>query len=538
MKRRETRQNPFKVPDINDIFLQKMDKDGSQKEEMQKFLSLPIHEKTSHAERVMARMKKEFAEDVGEEEEKEKPRSLKQIKSRTVLPKQTPARHELKMAMMKRENFAKESKHDLISMEREKAVLELSLMTKKAEILKMDKAVAKEERLLKRLEKTMERDNLNFEVFLRENEKKSVEARSFFEQEAKSKQKKNAEIKKLTAEIATIQSELTSYEDTLEDYKRYQEFLFKLSPPEWQESQRVKALKAKVLPGEDAQDKQDRDAEGSTGGTGLECEVFGPGGKLPGLPSAHTQNTHPNLDNDSSEYEQEPELYFTHPQQLLDLMTEVMEQNLSLIQSSTMKEEKLERLQKSIETTRKQIEKDEEQIKLQINDMNQKIQKEKERGAKLQQRIQIHVSLNTDDQDVMMDALNEKVAEVYRCCVDDRMTNLSTLEMLANIENRLLRLLESIENIPEESRVMIEKIKDSEKRTRQREEKLQEQKEKQKERMRRYLERSLADAKKKSGRKLMARCMPVAQKVKVSTVDIGPTEDEIHAYLFTAEDTE
>lgn len=55
---------------------------------------------------------------------------------------------------------------------------QLSLMTKRSEILRMDKAIAKEEGQLKRLEKIIERDNLNFEEFLRENEKKSVEART------------------------------------------------------------------------------------------------------------------------------------------------------------------------------------------------------------------------------------------------------------------------------------------------------------------------------------------------------------------------
>lgn len=42
----------------------------------------------------------------------------------------------------------------------------------------MDKAIAKEERQLKQLEKMIERDNQSFEEFLRENEKKSVEART------------------------------------------------------------------------------------------------------------------------------------------------------------------------------------------------------------------------------------------------------------------------------------------------------------------------------------------------------------------------
>lgn len=44
--------------------------------------------------------------------------------------------------------------------------------------MRMDKAIAKEERQLKQLEKLIERDNLKFEAFLRENEKKSVEART------------------------------------------------------------------------------------------------------------------------------------------------------------------------------------------------------------------------------------------------------------------------------------------------------------------------------------------------------------------------
>lgn len=150
--------------------------------------------------------------------------------------------------------------------------------------------------------------------------------------------------------------------------------------------------------------------------------------------------------------------------------------------------------------------------------MNQRIDVEKARGTKLKQKVQLHVSLNTEDQvrkhnvfdnkiwqqhpkvalvvlssrylvslslllfifpsslvhptpsscsqDVMLDTLGEKVAEVHRCCVDDRMTNLSTLEKLANIENRMSLLLQGLESIPAESLVMMKRIKDSERRSR------------------------------------------------------------------------
>lgn len=43
-------------------------------------------------------------------------------------------------------------------------------------------------------------------------------------------------------------------------------------------------------------------------------------------------------------------------------------------------------------------EREEEPLKLQINDMHQKISKEKERGARLKQKVQILGSLNTADQ--------------------------------------------------------------------------------------------------------------------------------------------
>uniref|UniRef100_UPI0037E8FB16 cilia- and flagella-associated protein 100 isoform X1 n=1 Tax=Semicossyphus pulcher TaxID=241346 RepID=UPI0037E8FB16 len=490
--------------------------------------AMPGDKKMTHDARMRVRLKNSL---VGLEEEEEEKEKLKQ----------EPCSYKMKIAMMKRENLIKDSKHDLVSMERQKAVLELSLMTKKLEIFRMDKAIAKEESQLKELEMIIERDNLKFEEVLRENEKKSVEARTFFELEAKSKQEKNVKIKKLTAEIGSIISELAKFEEILIDYKRYKELLFKLSPLEWQQAQKTKPLK--VLSNINALDEQNSESEESAIWNGLESKVSCPGRELPSiretkLPSAlsSTLIISSALESNSSESKDEPVLYFSDPKQLLDLVTELTEQNLSLIQNSSRLVETLEEFQLTMETTKKKIEKDEKQLTLQINDMNQSIDKEKARGTKLNQKVQLHVSLNTEDQDVMFETLDEKVAEVHHCCVDNSLTNFSTLEKLANIENRISLLLQSLESIPGESLGMMRKIKDSERRSRYRDKRLEEQRQKMKERMRRYLEKSLADSKKISTRKLMPRCMPVAQKVRVSNVDNTPSEDEIHAFLFTTED--
>ncbi|KAM6952064.1 cilia- and flagella-associated protein 100 [Lycodopsis pacificus] len=510
--RRETRQSPFKVPDSNSIFQLSENERVGRKEEMRKFLALPIEGKTTRDARMMARQRKEL----GEQEEEEE------------------------------ENFTKESKHHFRSMERQKAVLELNLMEKRSEILGMDKAIVEEEAYLRQLEEGIERDELFFEKFLRENEKKSVETRAFLERDAKSKQEKNAEIKKLSAGIGAVTSELAKFQEILTTYKSYKELLFRLSPPEWQEAQKTKAVK--VPSDGDAEDKRDKGPEDSANNNSkynLESEVSDPAGELPSmretrLSSARrdTLSTTTKLDSDNSEYEDEPVLFFTEPQQLLDLVTDLTEKNLSLTQNSSRVEEKAKKLRHNMKTISTNIESSGVDLALQLNDMSQGVDVEKAKGKKLKQMVEFHLSLDTEDQVTMWDSLGRKVSEVYRSCVDDRITNLSTSEKLAKIEERMGLLLQGLESLPKESLEMMKKIKDVERRSRQREKQLREQIEKQKDKMARYLERSLADSKKTSGRKLMPRCKPDAQKVRVRTVDNTPAEDQMYAELFSPEDVE
>uniref|UniRef100_A0A672ZVC5 Uncharacterized protein n=1 Tax=Sphaeramia orbicularis TaxID=375764 RepID=A0A672ZVC5_9TELE len=262
-------------------------------------------------------------------------------------------------------------------------------------------------------------------------------------------------------------SDLEKIEDTLINYNRYKELLFKLSPPEWREAQRVKALNAK--------------------GKFYSWDLVSLHRRFLRFSQSITRNSRRPHVGSRPQGSCKPELYFTDPQQLVDLLTELTEQNLSLIQNSARVEETLEELRQAMEITKKKIEQDEEHLTLQINDIKQRIDTEKAR-ALFDQLLQ----------DIMLDALGEKVSDVYHCCVDDRMTNLNTLEKLANIENSMSVMLQSLESIPEENLELMKKIKDSERRTRYalREEKLIEQRKKQKERMQRYLERSLADSKK------------------------------------------
>ena len=86
------------------------------------------------------------------------------------------------------------------------------------------------------------------------------------------------------------------------------------------------------------------------------------------------------LDNDF-------ELYFTDPQQLLAIFTELEEQNLSLIQNSQDHEEQLEEISRELQITMEKKNLETESLQRQVNHLEQAIelelQKEKELMAKV-----------------------------------------------------------------------------------------------------------------------------------------------------------
>lgn len=61
------------------------------------------------------------------------------------------------------------------------------------------------------------------------------------------------------------------------------------------------------------------------------------------------------LYTEPEESDDEPDLWFTDPQQLLDIFAELEEQNLSLIQNSQETEEALEEMRQTIKATQQKM---------------------------------------------------------------------------------------------------------------------------------------------------------------------------------------
>lgn len=407
-------------------------------------------------------------------------------------------------------------------------LLQYSLAVKRDEMCKLDEMAIAEERKLEKAEQYLEEDATMFDAFLKENDKNSVEAIKIAELETKVKLEKVAEIKRISTKLMGLKSEISKLEEILKEYMTYKDFLTKLSSKEWREEYEAKQRKAKKA------EKSKTDGRPSSREMqGREESIMKAHGirKLSLEPSQMED-----MQESSSDCDEEPELYFTDPQQLLDILIELEEQNLSLIQNSQETEETLEEFKQTMATTKQKMDHETDTLKQQVDMLQYTINRETERAAELELKARVFSfgQFKTEDQDEMMDSISKKVEEVYRACIGQNNANLSTLLMLTAIENRLEELFENIEMVPREKVQVAERAKEKERRIRNREEKMKLQKQHQEERLRKALQRSQADIKKTTGKKLVYRSQPPVIKQKEDkNQEITNREKEEQIYFFT-----
>ncbi|KAJ1110756.1 hypothetical protein NDU88_008102 [Pleurodeles waltl] len=527
---RRVEQNPFKIPPDSQFFLLRDKEREKKKDERELQKTLKVHEKMTYATKMnsqLAGLRKEIQSETEADEPPEQAVAAVQ---------ESPS---WKLTITKDSHVEKESINDYINKKREMFLLQYSLSVKRDEMHKLETLAASEEYKLEKAEQFLEEDAAKFDEFLKENDRNSVQALKTADKETKLKMEKVAEIKRLTAQLVALKSEIMRCEDVLKEYVMYKEFLFRLSPKEWQEQQKKKQLEVRST----------KMAAKGTEKAVTETKTISPTPKRLLRQSSHLQpqslesvkesRTTPVqsvksstaarmsitpvvLEEDSadesisSDTEEEPPLYFTDTRQLLDIFTELEQQNLSLIQNSQETEEALEEIKQERARTEAKMEHESRTLKDQISRLKEAITKEEEKANDLQLRSQVFSfgQYEAEDQERMLESLNAKVTQVYHSCIGDNQANLGTLQMLATIESHLLDLLDNIEKIPPEKLELAEKAKEKERRLRVREEKMKQQRLHQEERLRRALERAQSDPKKTTGRKLMARSDPPASKLK------------------------
>jgi len=446
----------------------------------------------------------------------------------------------------------KEKEHmgEFIAKKREMFLVQMSLDTKRAEIRKLEERAQQREEALRKSEQMLEEDALRFDQFLKENDQKAVQAIKKAEAETKAKAEKVQEIKKLNMQITQIKSEMSKFEEQLEDCRKYKDFLDKLTPPEYfqeqemlrqqrkaarkqaklehrQEELNVAAEAARAAAEEAA--AAERAKKGRRSRKEREAEEAAAAAE-PGIMAKILTIDEVSSDEEPEEDKEVP-MYFKEPQQLLDIFTALEESNLFLIQNSQETEAALEELKTQFAETRIRMEAESQGLESQIEHLKDSIKDEEAKSQSLQDRAGKHVGVAVQEQ--TLEELNSKVAEVYRAIFSEADNSLSTLQMLTNIEARLEELLAIIDSMPQEAVEAAEKQKEKERRQKVREQKQAEQLRLQEERIQRSIRRSQMPVKRQTGKPIMYRSVLQQRKKKVvdDNADKLNEEDDINFYL-------
>ncbi|GAB1295501.1 Coiled-coil domain-containing protein 38 [Apodemus speciosus] len=248
----------------------------------------------------------------------------------------------------------KRTVHEFINDQRDRFLLEYAVSTKKNTIKRFERLIAMKENQLKKAEKKLQDDALSFEEFLRENDQRSVDALKMAAQETINKLQMTSELKKASMEVQAIKSEIAKTEFLLKEYMKYGFFLLKLSPKQWQIQQSQKRAQSsksnhilpKILEKFSINTGKRDNSIDSDGLSFSEDRSSRRGSQDRPESMASEDSLEYFLEDEIVEFDLMPEIYFKEPEELLQVLTELEEQNLTLVQYSQDVDENLEDVNK------------------------------------------------------------------------------------------------------------------------------------------------------------------------------------------------
>lgn len=190
----ENAPNPFTMPSDEEVFVLREEERNRKLIERKQQQRLRVHEKTTWASRQNAATVKELVGgadsfEVPSDEETEEDLSAPKVISRA--PKDRS-----------------ETMSDFIAKKREMFLVQMSLNTKREEISKLEQKAQARDIALKESETMLEMDTGRFELFIRENDDKTMAAQDESRHALKLRNDADTEIKKLRHEITIVEREI------------------------------------------------------------------------------------------------------------------------------------------------------------------------------------------------------------------------------------------------------------------------------------------------------------------------------------------
>lgn len=303
-----------------------------------------------------------------------------------------------------------ESVADFVAKKREIFLVQMSLDAKRAEILKLERKAARREEALAAAEATLVEDARRFDEFLKENDLRVQQAIRAGEAEARLKNDKAAEIKRLAADIVVAEAALSKREEKREDCERYKAFLDGLTPVEFFEAQDEKRRSRRAARRAARQAKRDAHAaliadadakekaipsfeaalaeaarRGRTAENAAREKLEAAKADAAAARAAIPERAPPGTPQNDDSGEETP-MYFVSPRQLPEVFSRLEETNLFLMQNGQEAEAALEEIKAQQRAVQTSMERDADALHAQIETLKTLIAAEEEEAAELRGR--------------------------------------------------------------------------------------------------------------------------------------------------------
>lgn len=547
-------RNPFILPSDEDVFKMRELERRKKEEQRHAHKSMRIWEKTEYSSTLTNARKA-----IGDLPADVDPVSYRKARESKGLVTAATA------AIARDRRRERESMADFVSKKREMFLVQMSLDIKREEIAKLEHKAAQKEEALKRSELMLEEDAIRFDAFLKENDQQAHDALKKAEAQAKLKAERLHELKKLRHAIGLVTAEKGKLKEVLDDYKLYKEFLDSMTPEEWTqemvrqrdasiEARRVANFEEKVRQWEEGREEKETEIAARVE---MERRVALRQGRvaprvdiaalvtasLPSPPELEDEPTPPLLDG-----EQELPMYFTRPEQLLEIFTQLEESNLFLIQNCQDTEQQLEELRQMYAETAAAMARQTAALEESMSALQTQVSAEESKASALRKRITDpstaaggaaaegiagkEAAGGSSAMEAMLPELRTHIVEVYELCGFKATASSDTISMLTQLEGKLEMLLSQLSTMEPEYVSLKEKEKEKERRAKVREMRVRAQHEAHEQRLKKMLERAQAPVKKREGKPVMFRSAPIAKKAVVARPDPAMEQEKEDSRFF------
>jgi hypothetical protein len=301
------------------------------------------------------------------------------------------------------------------------------------EAMKIEEKFREEQKRLNTIQSMFKLYSDSFDDFLEEDYESAKKLLQDAQEEAEKSARMDCELKQLDIQLGIVKCQLCLLEEKWKNCKMFQKFLYMISPMDWRKKH----------------DYMNRNQDGSVSSVSEISTLVGRH-KLSSTESTLSPDESQGLLLTNINRDEEPLLYFTETNELIQVFEEMELQNLSSLQRSEALSDSILTTQRGLDQARQQFETESAFLMGKIKDLETAISWEEDRAQSFKGKAKELLYGLFKDLVVSESVLNLHVfvEDVYETCIAPNDINLGMYDMMREIELKMESLLLTLDYLP------------------------------------------------------------------------------------------